>query len=187
MQQELCTGLACAHKPGGLGSSPCPPEQSLPWLYFCREQCAIAKIVHEECCLPHSPRGEAWLGAESGCLPSCGAGPAPCSARPSLRQLDLCQWLWVLLYSGLHCLAQDHVALLRVMLHGSGPCCTAQDHVMLLGSTLQSAGPHCMLLHGGWLLGRKGLVQSPACHQARQHDGVKLVMGLNSSCQARAA
>lgn len=129
-------GLVCSHKPCCLECSPCSPEQSLPWLYFCRKQCAIAKVVHETCYLPFSSRAKPLWVPESSCLPSCSAGLAPCSARPSSCQLDLCHWLWVLLYSGLYFLAKDHAALLWVMLHGSGPGCTAQDYVMLLGDHL---------------------------------------------------
>lgn len=136
MQQELCTGLACSHKPSCLECSPCSPEQSWPWLYFCRKQCAIAKVVHEKCCLPFSPRAKPLWVLESSCLPSRSAGPAPCSAQPSSCQLDLCHWLWILLDSGLYFLAKDHAALLWVMLHSSGLChaawgppCRVQDHI----------------------------------------------------------
>lgn len=44
---------------------------------------------------------------------------------------------------------------------------------MLLGTTLQSATPHCVLLHGGWVLGRRGWYR--ALHATRQGS----TMGLN--------
>lgn len=168
MQQELSTGLDRAHGAAAWGAPRASPEQSWPWLCFCitniyRKQRANAEIVSEKCCLPHST----WV------KPSCGAGPAPCSARPCPRQPDLCQRLWALLCPGLRCLARDHRVVLRVMLCSSGPCYMAQDHAVLLGTTLQSAGPHCVLLHSGWLLGRRSWYR--ALRATRQGS----TMGLN--------
>lgn len=162
MQQELCTGLACAHKPGGLGCSPCPPEQSLPWLYFCREQCAIAKIVHEECCLPHSPRVKpGWVLKAAACLLAVLAQhPAlPDQAYASLISASGCgycstqgciAWLRTTLRcSGSCCMAQDLVARPRTMSCCLGLPCRAQDHIAfcstVAGSMAEKAGTEpCM-------------------------------------------
>lgn len=64
---------------------------------------------------------------------------------------------------------------LRTMLCGSGPCRAARDHLAEHRTALRAA-PR-------WLAARQErLVQSPTCHQAGQHDGVK-----PSPCQGLAA